>query len=71
MGGSDRLSEVSRADRSFYVAGVGRLWLAKVCCHWSPGSGRILPLGLSCLRERDGYVMPGVDLAVITKNRAR
>ena len=33
------------ADRSFYEAGMGVALAGEVCCHWSPGSGRILPLG--------------------------
>ena len=37
----------------------------EVCCHWSLGSGRILPYGL--FRQREGeegrpIIAPGVDL---------
>ena len=40
-------AEASRAGRSFYVAGVGRLQLAKCAVIGSRGSGRLLPLGTS------------------------
>ena len=47
MGGVQigRQAEASRADRSFYVAAVGQLSLAKCAVTGLRGSGRLLLLG--------------------------
>ena len=56
-GGSDRSPGRGVVGRQVLLPGWGGAALAgDVCCHWSPGSGRLLPLGTSPTggRERRG-----------------
>ena len=52
-----RIGRWAEASRAVFLCGPGGSALAgEVCCHWSPGSGRLLLLGISPAsgRERRG-----------------
>lgn len=65
-GGSDRLlfHEVSRGLISPATGCGGAALACEMCCPWSPGSGRILPLGTFCRRREEGWpiMAPGSGL---------
>ena len=73
-GGSDRLPGRGVAGWQVLLRGWGGAALAgEVCCHWSLGSGRLLPLGTSPAgrRERRGSPSwcPGSGLTLWRKHK--
>ena len=61
-GGSDRSPGPGVAGRQVLLRGWGGAALAgEVCCHWSPGSGRLLPLG-TCQEISPGICLEGMML---------